>query len=45
MSYYRMAGAAIGCIGFGVLVLFAGAPTAIGVLLAMWGNNVERSGR
>lgn len=38
----RLVGVAIGVVGFALVVAKAGPVAAIGVLLAMWGNNLER---
>lgn len=38
----RLVGVALGLFGFALVFATAGPVAAIGVLLAMWGNNLER---
>lgn len=41
----RMFGAVLTLVGFGLVVWKAGWVFAAGLLIAMWGNNVERGGQ
>jgi hypothetical protein len=45
MNNTQKLGAIIGAVGVALVVWKAGGIAAIGMLLAMWGNNIERSAR